>query len=161
MHGFQTDSKTSTLLCLQNNTDNSFDVLMFFSQRPVTEETDPELYSVGVRKAMNSSSREKNGLSLRSSADPKNEYQIGKLSQHWCSMRKCQPWSRLKYVPLIRPKNTVRSVRGLWTYFLCVLFYLIIVRTMLIRRLRKTRTTSKNCKTGCELEKKRALQTIQ
>lgn len=59
MHGFRTDSKTSTLLCLQNNTDNSFDVLMFFSPRPLTEETDPELYSVGVRKAMNSSSREK------------------------------------------------------------------------------------------------------
>lgn len=30
-------------------------------------------------------------------------------------------------------------------------FHLIIVRTTLIRRLRKTRTTSKNCKTGCEL----------
>jgi len=46
--------------------------------------------------------------------------------------------------------------RSLSVFLMLTLFYdfhLIIVRTTLIRRLRKTRTTSKNCKTGCELER--------
>ena len=46
--------------------------------------------------------------------------------------------------------------RSLSVFLMLTLFYdfhLIIVRTTLIRRLRKTQTTSKNCKTGCELER--------